>query len=33
MFSKKACCDGTKVVLEPAAVSEIIDNLGKSRSH
>jgi len=30
-FTKKACCDGTKVVLEPAAVNEIIDNLSKTR--
>jgi AP-1-like factor len=31
-FTKKACCDGTKVVLEPGAVTEIKDNLSKSRN-
>ncbi len=30
-FTKKACCDGTKVVLKPAAFDEIKENLTKTR--
>lgn len=30
-FTKKARCDGTKVVLEPESVSCIIERLGKAQ--
>lgn len=31
-FTKKARCDGTKVVLEPESVSDIIETLAVKRS-